>query len=345
MLNENIKKRINIINDRINIYDDNHSNLDNKMFEQDLMSNDENYNINTDKIFSKNYKTISNKRNDNIKRRLKNKLGERNINNLLDDSNNDSKDTISPEQFIQTLPNFYSIDDTNKKNNKYFTPNIKQSNIKNNKYENNLRLFSGIKVNSISRTFIENFRKQNNSKYKLYPLINNKKLTNIKSYFHNVNIINGLRNIKSKENKKKHHNLLTVENMYFQKRIKNNKNFNTVVNTSPTEEYNKNLKLSLLKKKYAINEIKFPLYNDIIKKYKIINEKNDYLLEDIFKKQTLSNFNNKYTLKYKTKNNIKKQNILNLFSLLKKYKDSDKDKKTVFINYKSLRSPKKPFYL
>ena len=347
MINEEKKKRLNIINDRINIFDDNHSNSDNKNFEQDLMFSHNN-NINNNKIFSTNYRTISYKKTDNFKKRLKNKLEEKNKNYLLDDSNIESKDTFSQNKFIQTLPNFYTIDNTNntkKRNNKYFTTSIKKLNIIKNRYENNLRLLSGIKQNHISKNFIENFKKSNNSVNKLYPLINNQKTSSIKSYFHNVNIINSHRNNKSKENKKMHHNLLTIENIYFQKRIKNNSNFNTLVNTSSTEKNNKNLKLSLFKKKYAINEIKFPLYNDIIKKYKIINEKNDYLLEDIFKKQTLSNFNNKYTLKYKTKNKIKKENILNLFSLLKKYKNSDKDKETAFINYKSSKNQKKVFYI
>ena len=79
-----------------------------------------------------------------------------------------------------------------------------------------------------------------------------------------------------------------------------------------------------------------------MKKYKIINDNNHHLLEKIFKKQTLSNFNNKYTLKYKTNNIVRKENIKNLFSLLKKYKYSDEDIQTAFNKYNSMKKIKKP---
>ena len=109
------------------------------------------------------------------------------------------------------------------------------------------------------------------------------------------------------------------------------------------EKYNKNLKSSLSKKKYTINEIKFPLYNNLTKKDRVINDNNDHLIEKVFKNQTLSNFNNKYTFKYKTSSSVKKENIKNLFSLLKKYKNSDRDKQTAFNKYNSLNNKRKFF--
>ena len=59
---------------------------------------------------------------------------------------------------------------------------------------------------------------------------------------------------------------------------------------------------------------------------KIINENNENLLEKIYKNQTVSNFNNKYNLKYNSNNCTKKESVKILFSLLKKYKYSEKDK-------------------
>ena len=62
---------------------------------------------------------------------------------------------------------------------------------------------------------------------------------------------------------------------------------------------------------------------------KIINENKENLLEKIYKNQTVSNFNNKYNLKYNSNNCTKKESVKTLFSLLKKYKYSEKDKNIV----------------
>lgn len=69
---------------------------------------------------------------------------------------------------------------------------------------------------------------------------------------------------------------------------------------------------------------------------KIINENNENLLEKIYKNQTVSNFNNKYNLKYNSNNCTKKESVKILFSLLKKYKYSEKDKNNLFLYYNKL---------
>ena len=58
---------------------------------------------------------------------------------------------------------------------------------------------------------------------------------------------------------------------------------------------------------------------------KIINENNENLLEKIYKNQTVSNFNC-----------TKKESVKILFSLLKKYKYSEKDKNNLFLYYNKL---------
>ena len=357
---------IKVNGERIKVIDDYNIKSKSNQFKQDLFFDDENHDYN--KFFVNYHKTISYSNNakykdDSEQENKKNCF----LSNSLENNNiyiNNNKECCSQEKIIQTSPNFCSIQNTKSFRNKYLTPIHKNiTNFKIHKNNSNYlgkssRIFSSTKPSYFSKTFHENFYNFSSPKNILYKLINKQKTSAIKTYFQNKmlnefynnnNIIfknhtynndnNNINNI-STEKKKKHHNLLTIENIFSQRRTLNNylkPYFNH------DENYNKNLISSLSKKKYTINEIKFPLYNNLIKKNRVINDNNDHLIEKIFKKQTLSNFNNKYNFKYKTSSSVKKENIINLFSLLKKYKNSDRDKQTAFNKYKSLNNKRKFF--
>ena len=354
---------INSNDERIKVIDDYNIKSKSNAFKQDLFFDDENHDYN--KFFVNYHKTLSYSSNAKIKDDSE-KENKKNyfINSSLENSNNyinSNKESLSQEKFIQNSRNFCSIQNVKMFRNKYSTPIHKDiRTFKKHKYNNNYlgkssRIFSSAKPIFFSRTFHENCNDLSNSKNILYKLINKQKTSAIKTYFqnkilnefYNNNIViknhthsNDNNNIinNSTEKKKKHHNLLTIENIFSQRRTLNNylkPYFNH------NENYIKNLKSSLSKKKYTINEIKFPLYKTLIKKDRVINDNNDYLIEKIFKNQTLSNFNNKYSFKYKTSSSAKKENIKNLFSLLKKYKNSDRDKQSAFNKYNSLYNKRK----
>ena len=361
------ENNINTNDERIKVIDDYNIKSKSNKFKQDLFFDDENHDYN--RFFVNYHKTISYSSNAKIKddsEQLNNKNYYLNY-SLENNKNciNNNKESLSHGKIIQTSPNLFSIQNVKMIRNKYLTPIHKDiKNFKIHKYNSNClgknsRIFSSTKPRFFSRTFHENYNDLSNPKNILYKLINKQKTSAIKTYFQNkmlnqfyknnviiknhthsndTNTINN--NSNSTEKKKKHHNLLTIENIFSQRRTLNNylkPYFNH------NENYNKNLKSSLSKKKYTINEIKFPLYNNLIKKDRVINDNNDHLIEKVFKNQTLSNFNNKYTFKYKTSSSVKKENIKNLFSLLKKYKNSDRDKQTAFNKYNSLKSKRKFF--
>ena len=336
MINNKIKKKKNIRNSKFTINAINNNNSKSKIYNQDLMLNDSNHNIDIDKIAYKHFKTISfsHKNEDNNKN-----LEEQNKKKLIFNKTiNDTKESLFEDKLIQTNQNFYSINDINLNlnDNFYIQKKLKIKKEKiynlNDRYSNNTRVFSGIKYTNFANNYFKNLKKLNDSKTsrnELYVLINKQKESAIKTYFQNLNLkkennSNNSNNNKIEEKKRKHRNLLTIENIYSQRKISQK-----FCKTNEDDKYKRRIqtsKLSNLKKKYSINEIKFPLKKNINKRYLILNDNNDHLIEEIFKRQTTSNFNNKYTLKYKTNDSIKKENIKDLFSLLKKYKNSDEDK-------------------
>ena len=359
MKSKKLKQKINIINSK-NIYKGfNDINPKKEKYNQDLIFTEANFNFHNDKIFPIYNNTISYS---NTEKNLK--IGDeqnekKDLNNLNNKNIKNNIELLSQDKFIQTPSNFYSLDQLKKIEYKSFTPNRKTmkkekeykshlgyKNFENNKYIP--RINSGLKSTYISKSFYKKNQKIKNIKHsrnQLYPLIDNdKEKTNIK-YFKNFNILKDYFNNNTiTEVKKKHHNLLTIENIYFQRKTPNNiYNLNGHIEKDYNNSKKKVQLSSLLQKKYSIKEIKYPLFDSVIKKYKIINDNNDHLLEKIFKKQTLSNFNNKYTLKYKTNNTVRKENIKNLFSSLKKYKYSDEDIKNAFNKYNSMKRIKKIF--
>ena len=352
--------------ERIKVIDDYNIKSRSNKFKQDLFFDDENHDYN--RFFVDYHKTISYSSNAKIKDDSE-KINKKNyyLNNSLENNKNyinNNKESFSQDKFIHTSSKFFSIQNIKMFRNKYLTPIHRESkNIKIHEYNSNClgknpRIFSSTKPSYFSKTFHENSNNLSSSRNILYKLINKQKASAIKTYFqnkmlkefYNNNIIIknqthsndyniNINNNNSTEKKKKHHNLLTIENIFSQRRTLN-KYLKPYFNHN--ENY-KNFKSSLSKKKYTINEIKFPLHNNLFKKDRVINDNHDHLIEKIFKNQTLSNFNNKYTFKYKTSNSVKKENIKNLFSLLKKYKNSDRDKQTAFNKYNSLNSKRKFF--
>ena len=360
-----VQDNINSNDERIKVIDDYNIKPKSNAFKQDLFFDEENHDYN--RFFVNYHKTLTYSSNAKIKddSEQENKKNYflnsslENINNYI----NSNKKSLSQEKFIKTSPNLFSIQNVKMIRKKYLTPIHKDiRNFKKHKYNGNYlgkssRIFSSTNPRYFSRTFHENYNDLSSPKNILYKLINKQKASAIKTYFqnkmlnefYNNNIIiknhthsndNNIINNNNTGKKKKHHNLLTIENIFSQRRTLNNylkPYFNH------NENYIKNLKSSLSKKKYAINEIKFPLYNNLIKKDRVINDNNDQLIEKIFKNQTLSNFNNKYSFKYKTSSSVKKENIKNLFSLLKKYKNSERDKQSAFNKYNSLNNKRKFF--
>ena len=206
----------------------------------------------------------------------------------------------------------------------------------NNKNKNKRNVFSvqsksmRTKHSFLKYLYFNNITKSRN---KLSPILNYKKIIaykNKKIFFHSNN-----NDIFPVSENRQHKNLLSMENIYLEGKKKYN--LNTKANTGIQNGNNiKRIKISSIKSKLSIKEIKYPLLNNKDRKIKIINERNEHLLEKIYKNQTVSNFNNKYHIKYKTNDENKKENIKNLFFLLNKFKNSDKDKKNVFLFYKKI---------
>ena len=263
-----------------------------------------------------------------------------------------NKTQIFSDKIIQTPASFFKKINTIA-NNSHFVPKInKKFNIKNfvirnsiptkNTKKNNASTF--IKSKSHAKIFSTNPPNLKNPKFsrnKLKPIMNFNKVKETKIKKLKRHLTNGYTNNPISE-QRKHNNLLNIENIYIQGQ-KHFKNF--ISNRSiQNERLNRKFDLLPLNRKITIKKIKYPLVNSNSKKIQIINENNEHLLEKIYKNQTLSNFNNKYELKYKTNDVSKKENIEHLFSLLKMYKNSEKDKKDIF-DYYSRSKKKKKYYI
>ena len=340
MKNKQINLNLNILNYKIKLIGINNINPKIEKFNQNIKSKDKYFHSYNNKILPEYKNTFTNINIENNKV----DLNKQKKNNLII-----SKKSISEDKLIQTPPSFYSCDNILKISTKCITPNIREKKNKriihhyiiskgNNQLKNNIKIHE-IKSAYFSKSFnkLRKIKDLKHSRNRLYPLIKNNKnkTSEMQKFFKKYNILREYFNNVNKEEKRNHHNLLTIENIYFQGRNTNN---NFKISSSNYESNKKlNLNLTLLKKKYSVKEIKYPLYNNSRNKYNIINDNNAHLLEEIYRKQTLSNFNNKYTLKYKTNNSIKKENITKLFSLLKKYKYSDIDKKNAFSKFNSMK--------
>ena len=349
MKNKEKKRKINIQNSQF-IVINSILNARKEKSNQDLIFNESNCYLNNDKIVSKYNNTISftNSENNNKSARQKRRR-------ILKNSHT-NKEVISRDKIIQTPPYFYSIDNSHKTTRyKYIIPNNKHINeLNKNKLYQRGNLIQRINYdfkNNFSKTFYNKLGKIKNIKYsrnKIFPILtsNKQKTTGFDTSSKNFSRFKEYFNNSSKKKQKKHHNLLTIENIYFQRRYdnndntKNNCNYNCDFNNQKDED-NTDFKIYLLKNKYSVKEIKYPLCNNISRQYRVVNDSNAHLLEKIFNRQTLSNFNNKYTVAYKTNNSVKQENIKNLFSLLKKYQYSDKDKQSVFRKYNSMKKIKK----
>ena len=134
----------------------------------------------------------------------------------------------------------------------------------------------------------------------------------------------------------RHHNLINIDSIYSQVN-KQNSNLNSY---RKIKNENNIQKIPAIKK-ITFKKIKYPLLNNNFRNVKIIDENNAHLLEKIYKNQTVSNFNNKYNLKFKSNDLMKKERVKILFSLLKKYKNSEKEKNKLFLYYNKLNQSMK----
>ena len=196
---------------------------------------------------------------------------------------------------------------------------------------------SKIKSFSFTKPLTDKYFKLYNkitSRNKLSPIIQFKKAQKLEHKKLNYHLTNN--NIINQTSKIIHHrNLVNIENIYKQQK-KLYSNMRSNKGTQNELIFNK-----IPNKKIAIKKIKYPVVNNSFKRIKILNESNEYLLEKIYKNQTVSNFNNKYKLKYKTNDDSKKENIKNLFTLLKKYQYSEKDKNHLFQHYNKTNQKKR----
>lgn len=256
---------------------------------------------------------------------------------------------IFSDKIIQTPASFFKKHDRIMNNTHFAQKTNKKINIKNlivrncipskNAKKNNASTF--IKSKSFSKIFFNNpfnLKHHNLSRNRLNPIINFKKeketkIKQLKRLLTNGYTINPILE------KRKHKNLLDIENMYIQGQKHFNKFFSN--RSIQNERLNRKYDLLPLNRKISIKKIKYPLVNNKNKKIQIINENNEHLLKKIYKNQTVSNFNNKYELKYKTNDISKKENIEHLFSLLKMYKNSEKDKNDIFNYYSRIKKKKK----
>ena len=203
--------------------------------------------------------------------------------------------------------------------------------LKSNKSSSKLNSFSFIKP--LTDKFFKLYNKIS-SRNKLSPIIqfqNAQKLKHKKLNYHLTNDII----INQTPKKIYHRNLFDIENIYNQQK----KLYSNLRSNKGTQ--NELIFKKIPAKQIAIKKIKYPVINNSSKRIKILNESNEYLLEKIYKNQTVSNFNNKYKLKYKTNNDSKKENIRNLFFLLKKYQYSEKDKNHLFQYYNKTNQRKR----
>ena len=236
------KRKINIknsqfivINSILNSKKENNSN--------DLLFNESNYYLNNDKILPKYNNTISYTNSESNKKSDKPKKTR-----IL--SNFNAKEVISSDKIIQTPPYFYSIDTIHKKRNKYIIPNDKHIDDLNKSKLNHRekiiqRMKSDLRHFHFSKTFYNKYGKIKNIKYsrnKIFPILKNNKQ---KTYAYensskNFNIFQEYFTNSGNGIKKKHHNLLTIENIYYQRKYDNNNNDNTKNNYKYYYDYNYN---------------------------------------------------------------------------------------------------------
>ena len=254
------------------------------------------------------------------------------------------------DKIIQTPASFYNNTFINKSHfgqNLNIKSNIKKSISQKEIFLKNMNKRKNSSIINLPINFdklaINNHLKRRNQKLtrnKLNPLFNfecDKESKTKKSKCHLTNYYMP-NNVYPRRN---HRNLFNMESIY----IQSQKNlYNYVSNMSmQNDKFINNYKLLPLNKKFTIKKIKSIKYPSVDNKYlniKIINENNEHMLEKIYKQQTVSNFNNKYQLKYKTNDNNKKENVKNLFFLLKKFKYSEKDKKNIFSYYSRIKKKK-----
>ena len=191
--------KINLMTPKIKVINFNGINLKKDIYNKDLIFSETNFVFNKDTINSKYNNTISsNIEND---KNILNNQPHRNI--LINSSSKkfNTKESLSQDKFIQTPPNFYSIDNIGKNNNHCFTPNkkfIKRENLYQSKIKHIIlgdiknipRILSGIRPTNFSKNFskkFESIKSIKHSRNKVYPIINDRSKTkSIKKYFKNI---------------------------------------------------------------------------------------------------------------------------------------------------------------
>ena len=259
---------------------------------------------------------------------------------------------VFSDKIIQTPAFLFNINNIIINNSHFASKINKQLNIKKtiiNSYiplQNNKKRYTStiLKSKYSAKSFLNNpftVEKPHLSRNKLNPIKffdkgKETKIKNLKGYLSNGYSINPI------SEKRKHNNLLDIENIY----IQGKKHLNNFISNKSmqNDKIVKKFELFPLNRKVTIKKIKYPLGNGKNKTIKIINENNEHLIEKIYKNQTISNFNNKYKLKYKSKDVCKKENIKFLFSLLKRHKNSEKDKNDIFYYYSMIKKKKKEKY-
>ena len=242
-----------------------------------------------------------------------------------------NKTELFSDKIIQTQSHFFNV-------RKAFINNIQSSvnSQKNIKLKNacipNRNKLNIVHIPSVSKP--TSINKSINFPNKIIPknrVLSNKNInTRIKpkNKVINYNLIKRKKESKSYIISNRHHNLLNI-NGYS---IKEKKQPNLIDSYSKIPNETNIPKLSIMKR-ISFKKIKYPLFNNEFRNIKIIDKNNEHLLEKIYKNQTVSNFNNKYNLKFKTNDSMKKERVKILFSLLKKYKNSEKEKSKLFLYY------------
>ena len=250
-----------------------------------------------------------------------------------------NKTELFSDKLIQTQPLFFKLRNAfinNISSSMNYSNNIK---IKSNGFPNRNKL-NIVHIPSVPKpTWI--YKSNNKSINKSINLPNKMLLKNKIIMYRNLNkkikpknkSINYQLNKKNKESKSyilsnRYHNLSNIDSIYSQVNKQNN-----IINSYRKVQNEKNIKKIPAIKKIAFKKLKYPLLNNNFRNIKIIDENNEHLLEKIYNNQTMSNFNNKYNLKFKSNNSVKKERVKVLFSLLKKYKNSEKERNKLFLYY------------
>ena len=303
---------------------------------------------NVDLVLKNNNKTISYNKSKYIKFFLSFCTNDQTLAKLKNIRKN--KTELFSDKLIQTQPLFFKLRNAFI-NNMPSSKNNNNNKIKSNGFPNRNKLnivnipaiSKPISINkSINKSVNKSINKSINlpnkillkNKIFLYRNLNKKPKVKNKS-------INYQLNKKNKESKSyilsnRHHNLINIDSIYSQVN-KQNSNLNSY---RKIKNENNIQKIPAIKK-ITFKKIKYPLLNNNFRNVKIIDENNAHLLEKIYKNQTVSNFNNKYNLKFKSNDLMKKERVKILFSLLKKYKNSEKEKNKLFLYYNKLNQSMK----